>query len=184
MQLDWYLSFLHVWNAEILALANIVLAIFTIVLAIGIPLTIFYSARQERDVFYATLDRAYFDIQKTLIEYPHLAVSSSVGKTLEQNVQYDAFAFITWNFLESIFDYAEHNKVLRETWHCILCYEAALHGAWFLEPRNARKFKDRFTAYVADNNLIPESIHYPSVSPDALVPGGPIVPVLSQASDQ
>lgn len=166
MHLHGYLSFLHTWNAEILTVATIVIAIFTVVLAISVPLTIHYSGRQERDLFYATLDRTYFDIQKAIIEYPHLAASFSVGKTFEQIVQYDAFAFLVWNFLESIFDYAEDDKVLRKTWHCILCYEAAQHGTWFLEQRNACKFKPEFTRFISDHKLIPDSIRCPKVFAD------------------
>lgn len=155
------IHFLHIWNQETLAVANVLLALFTLILAVGVPLSIAYSARQERDTFYATLDRAYFDIQKTIVEYPHLANPDPTSKTPDQITQYDAFAFLTWNFVESIFDYAEDNAVLRETWDCILRYEAALHGAWFLEPRNRPKFKKKFKDFIEEKDCIPLHLRPP-----------------------
>lgn len=149
------IHFINKWNADILAIANIIIALGTIVLAFGIPWSILYSAREKRDAFYATLDRTYFEIQKAIIDNPHLCRPNPDGKTADQICQYEAFAYMTWNFLESIFDYAEDDKVLRETWDCVLRYEACLHGAWFLEPRNRSKFKSRFHDFIVREKCIP-----------------------------
>ena len=144
------IHFLSHWNAEILALANLFIAVGTVVLAAGIPWSIAVSRRDQRDTFYATLDQTYFEIQKLIIENPHLARVGHEGKTPEQIAQYDAFAFVTWNFVESIYDYAilGNDDVLRNTWECILRYEARRHAAWFQEPRNHDKFEDGFREWI------------------------------------
>jgi hypothetical protein len=143
------------WNGDIVAIANIFVALGTLVLAVGVPLSILYSARQEKDTFYATLDKTYFDIQQVIIDHPHVRDPNPHGKTADQLAQYDAFAFMTWNFVEAIYDYSQHHKPLRETWDCILKYEAQLHGRWFNEPRNHGKFKANFREYIRVNNCIP-----------------------------
>ena len=145
-----FVQFLTQWNAEIIASANILIAFGTIVLAIGIPASIRSARREERDTFYATLDRTYFDIQKMIVDHPHLANPDPTGKSRDQIVQYEAFAFMTWNFIESIFDYAKDDEVLTETWHCILDYESDLHSSWFSDPRNHGKFKPRFRDYIRE----------------------------------
>jgi hypothetical protein len=134
--------------------ANYVIALGTIVLAIGLPLTLKHSGREERDTFYATLDRTYFEIQKLVIDHPHLSQPDPVGKTREQLIQYDAFAFIVWNFVEAIYDYSRDEKLLAETWECILRYEASVHGAWFKKPENQLKFKERFRRHIKESGCL------------------------------
>ena len=63
-------------------------------------------------------------------------------------MQYDAFAFMVWNFIEAIYDYGESDAALKETWGVIMVYEATLHRAWFEDPRNHLKFKDRFRRHI------------------------------------
>jgi hypothetical protein len=143
-----FIDFVTKWNADMLALANLCIALGTLVLAFGIPWSIVYAVREKRDAFYATLDKMYFEILKTAIDHPHLCRSNPEGKTSDQIYQYDAFAYMVWNFLESIYDYAEDDKVLRETWHSCLRYEAQVHAAWFNKRENQTKFKDRFVEFI------------------------------------
>ena len=53
------------WTTNAVAITNIAIAIGTIVLAVGIPLAIKSAGREERDTFYATLDRTYLEIQNS-----------------------------------------------------------------------------------------------------------------------
>jgi len=149
--------FLSKWNVDVLVVANVFIAFGTLVLALGIPWTILYANREKRDVFYATLDRMYFDIQRTVVQHPHLCRPDREGKTRDEINQYEAFAFMVWNFLESIYDYAENDKELRETWDCILRHEAKVHGGWFGDERNHPKFKPRFVGFVVKERLILET---------------------------
>jgi hypothetical protein len=148
-----FIDFVTKWNADMLAMANICIALGTLVLAFGIPWSILYTVREKRDTFYATLDRMYFEILKTAVDHPHLCRPHPEGKTADQICQYDAFAYMVWNFLESIFDYAEDDKVLRETWHSALCYEAKAHAVWFNKKENQIKFKDRFVAFIEEKQF-------------------------------
>jgi len=141
---------------QTIAVANFFIALGTVLLAIGIPLSIHMATRQERETFYATLDRTYFEIQKLLIDYPHLAQTDLSAKTADQVTQYNAFAYMVWNFLETIYDYSKEGKreAVTVTWECVLQYEARLHAAWFLHPANRPKFKSRFIEYVEKKNLL------------------------------
>jgi len=136
-------------------LANIIIAIGTVVLAIGLPWTLSVSNRQESLSYYATLDATYTDIQKQIVEHPHLAVPDRTGKSQEQLIQYDAFAFNVWNFIEAIYDYSETKPELLKTWECIIIYEANLHGEWFRKPENhEHKFKRPFFDFIRKNELV------------------------------
>jgi hypothetical protein len=121
--------------------------------SIGIILTLLYSgysfARTLRESYYAELDRAYFELLKIGLERPYLRVptpSTEPGRAAE----YDAYAFMVWNFLETIVDRCDGpgNAVLRETWYPVVATEAELHGAWFDVKENRKKFKDRFCAFI------------------------------------
>jgi hypothetical protein len=132
---------LESWFYIIAIWANIAIAIGTLGLAIGVPLSIAFAGREERYSFYATLDKTYFEIQKLIIEHPHLANPDPAGKTPEQLVEYDSFAFNVWNFVEAIVDYSGKNRFLTDTWHCALRHEITLHRAWFQKPENRKMFK-------------------------------------------
>jgi hypothetical protein len=147
-------GFLTTSHDEILAIANVFIALGTIVLALGIPYAIKDAGREQRDTFYATLDRTYFEIQKLIIDHPHLAEPDLADKTPAQIVQYDAFAFIVWNFVESIYDYSKQEKELAVTWECILKYESAKHAEWFRKPENHPKFKNAFVEYIEGTGVL------------------------------
>lgn len=134
-------QFMEYWSQTLIAIG-------TMLLAVGVPWTIMSAGREERFSFYATLDRTYFEIQKLIVEYPHLAQTDPAGKSPEQIVQYNAFAFNVWNFLEAIEDYSGRSRFLSETWECITAYEANLHVEWFRNPENSRKFKPAFRKYI------------------------------------
>jgi hypothetical protein len=135
------------WEA-VTALATIVLTAATAVLAYGVPKELKRARRDERYLFYAQLDRTYFEIQKLLMQKPYLSNRPDLKRTKAEEHEYDAFAFIVWNFLESIFDYSEKDDFLLETWGCIFKYEARRHLEWFRRDENHEKFKERFRKYV------------------------------------
>ena len=141
--------------------ATWVLAALTGVLAVGVPLAIrgateeskqFYE--QERVRFYAQLDSIYLEIQKLIIQYPFLG-NPNAPRDGDQEIQYRAFAFIVWNFIESIHDYtneemdlAKHDRkedsLVHATWECIMKHEGMLHAEWFANKENEGKFKHAF----------------------------------------
>jgi hypothetical protein len=108
---------------------------------------------EERDKFYAQLDEIYLKIQRTIIDYPHLGLSN-VERSEYEAVQYNSFAFMMWNFIESIHDYCLDNSRLKKTWHCILVSEAKGHREWFDNHVNRGRFKDEFVAYMIRESLV------------------------------
>ncbi|MDZ4081712.1 MAG: hypothetical protein U1E10_02155, partial [Bdellovibrionales bacterium] len=62
----------------------------------------------------------------------------------------DLYAFMVWNFIETIVDRCQNNKALSETWSPIILVEAKKHYAWFVKPENKDKFKESFRNYVSE----------------------------------
>jgi len=149
----------HAEKDASLTYATWALTLVTLLLALGVPLTILDSSKkareQEQDQFYAQLDGMYLEIQKLVIEHPHLgdptALSSDAAKP-EHVMQYDAFAFVVWNFIESIYDFTRNSEDprLTETWQCIIDYEGERHVRWFVQPQNVPKFKPAFREGMKD----------------------------------
>ena len=123
--------------------------------SIGIVLTLFYSAWSFRTTLregnYAELDRVYFELLKIGLERPYLRASLPPGDPARAS-EYEAYAFMVWNFLETVVDRcdATPNPSLRETWYPIVATESALHRAWFDAPENRRKFKERFCRFIEE----------------------------------
>ncbi len=131
------------------AIATCILTAATIGLAVGVPWSLRTARIDARNRFYAELDRIYFDIQKLIIQMPFL-LNPNLITTPEQRVQYDAFAFITWNFIESIYDYSQQDEGLLDTWKCAFLHESTLHREWFDQPENRLKFKDTFVNCIVE----------------------------------
>jgi hypothetical protein len=124
--------------------------------SIGIVFTLLYSVwsfkTTLRDAYYAEIDRVYFELLKIglerpeLLSYPTLPSSPDPAKA----DQYGAYAFMVWNFVETIFDRCQgwSKRRLRETWYPIIASENALHRAWFDQPENRRRFKQRFVRFI------------------------------------
>ena len=116
--------------------------------SIGIMFTLFYSVwsftRTLRDAYYAELDRVYFELLKIGLERPELLAYPASPDPAKAD-QYGAYAFMVWNFLETIFDRCQgwSKRRLRETWFPIIAAENDLHRAWFELPENRRRFKQR-----------------------------------------
>jgi hypothetical protein len=121
--------------------------------SIGIMFTLFYSVwsftRTLRDAYYAELDRVYFELLKIGLERPEL-LSFPASPDPARAAEYGAYAFMVWNFVETIFDRCQgwSKRRLRETWYPIVAAETTLHRAWFDVPENRRRFKRRFVRFI------------------------------------
>ena len=135
--------------AAITAIATCLLTLATMGLAIGVPWQLRVTRIDARNRFYSELDKIYLDIQKLIIQVPHLSNPQSI-RNPQQATQYDAFAFITWNFIESIYDYSQQDKSVLVTWKCVFMYESSLHREWFDRPENQKKFKEEFVKCITD----------------------------------
>ena len=121
--------------------------------SLAIVLSLFYSAYSFsttlREGYYAELDRIYFELLKIGLERPYLRAPAPPTDPARAN-EYDAYAFMVWNFLETIVDRCDKvsNHALRETWYPVVATECALHRAWFDVKENRLKFKDRFCRFI------------------------------------
>jgi hypothetical protein len=137
---------------------------------LGIVFTLFYSIwsfrTTLRDSYYAELDRVYFDLLQIGLEHPDLLdfpTSPDPSKARE----YDAYAFMIWNFVETVYDRCQgwSKRRLRETWYPVIAAEAAQHRAWFNLPQNRRKFKEPFCRFIDTRYPTPTAVR-PSAQAD------------------
>jgi hypothetical protein len=94
----------------------------------------------------------YFEILKEALAKPHL-VRQNIVRNEEQDVEYDLYAFIVWNFLESIYDRCMLDEALQTTWFPIIETEGELHLLWIQNPKNSRKFKKEFLNFIEGNKF-------------------------------
>jgi hypothetical protein len=132
--------------------------------ALGIVFTLFYSIwsfrTTLRDSYYAELDRVYFDLLKIGLDHPELLdFATSPSPDPSKAREYDAYAFMVWNFVETVYDRCQGwtKRRLRETWYPVIAAENARHRAWFNLPENRRKFKEPFCQFI--------DAHYPTPQP-------------------
>jgi hypothetical protein len=121
--------------------------------AIGAIAALLYSLKNFtktlRDSYYIQLDKMYFDLLKLIVERPYLIAPAETRKDDEgKQGEYEAYAFMVWNFIETIFDRCPGNAHLCETWYPIIETENLLHRKWFDEARNRSKFKTKFVDFI------------------------------------
>jgi hypothetical protein len=98
---------------------------------------------------YSELDATYAGLLEKCIEHPHF-VSEDAERDPTEKIQYDMYAFMVWNFIETIVDRCQNNKPLSETWSPIIAVEAKKHYGWFIKPENKDKFKESFRNHIHD----------------------------------
>lgn len=115
-----------------------------------------YSMRTYRKtmqvVHYGEIDKMYFEILKEALNKPHV-VRKNFMRNEEQVVEYDIYAFIVWNFLESIYDRCMLDADLQKTWFPIIEAERAIHLEWIQKPENRTKFKAEFLNFIDKGNF-------------------------------
>lgn len=160
----------------------------------------------HRSTFYSELDRLYFDLLSLAIEHPHLRTPERIGKHDElalqldyepyptghtdtaaeptdkaiKAAQYEAYALMVWNFLETLHDRCEEYPDLLDTWAPVVSAENRAHRGWFLKQMReekrreledpghepSHKFCEEFRVFVHDKNFLPVKsssgeYHYP-----------------------
>ena len=106
--------------------ATIVIAVFSI-----IP-NLQSMAETSRSAHYSELDTYYLQILSMAVERPYLRRQEESDRLdADQQLQYDTYAFIVWNFLETIHDRCQDSQELRGTWGPIIAAEHAIHRRWF-----------------------------------------------------
>jgi hypothetical protein len=138
-------------------LANLIVSsVSTLLSATAIFLYIVLWYKDKDHDSYDTFDTLYLDILKTAIEYPDLRNPEYIQgyKSLPstERIRYEAYAFIVWNFCETIYD--KSSEELLRTWIGVLVTENRLHSEWFAAPENSHIFKDEFKTYVKNTLTI------------------------------
>jgi hypothetical protein len=101
---------------------------------------------------YRDLDFLYLEVLKIGIENPRF-VNCELTRQYptsfegEERLRYDAYAFLTWNVCETIFD-RQSDADLYQTWLPVLRVENKLHRQWFELAENRLGFKEPFQNYV------------------------------------
>ena len=119
----------------------------TVLAAAAIFLYIIFWYKDKTSNDYDVFDNLYSDLLKTGMENPKFR---NISKTLnykavfleEELIQYEIYAFMTWNFIETILDKGDEKLLI--TWLPAVKNEASLHIEWFKSPENQLKFKDSF----------------------------------------
>lgn len=109
-------------------------------------------ARTANSAHYGQLDTMYLGILQMGIERPYLRRPRDLPP--EREPEYAHYAYIVWNFLETVRDRCAEDATLRNVWGPVIAYEAALHRAWFnsetLQYRNnpLPKFRVEFVDFI------------------------------------
>ncbi len=123
---------------------------------VGVWISLRNFRHQLKNSQYTEVDRLYFDVLKIALDKPYLANPKMIGEA--KQLEYDIYAFIVWNFLETIYDKCRFDRELRETWSCIIVEEGLLHSEWFLRPENKGKFKAKFYNHICKEVLKPANL--------------------------
>ena len=119
--------------------------------AIAILLYIIFWYKEKTSTNYDIFDSLYLDLLKTGLEFPSFRNKNETiiyQEKFQGNelIQYDIYAYISWNFIETILDKGDDHLMV--TWLPAIKLEASLHEKWFFQPENQLKFKPLFVEQV------------------------------------
>ena len=126
--------------------ATIVTALLTVVPSLQ------SMADTSRSAHYSELDDMYLHLLTMAVERPFLRTPER--QNASQRAQYDPYAFMVWNFLETIHDRCADDEELLDTWLPIVAAEHAVHRVWFAretvpyEAVDSPKFRLKFCDFV------------------------------------
>jgi hypothetical protein len=103
--------------------ATVIIAVFSV-----IP-NLRSMAESSRSSNYSELDHMYLQLLAMALEKPFLRTPEAVRGVQRQ--QYETYAFMMWNFLETIHDRCADDPRLRCTWGPVIAAEFLVHQRWF-----------------------------------------------------
>jgi hypothetical protein len=131
------------------AIGAISTGIAAILGVIALIYTISGFRKSLKEGHYTSLDGMYLTILQMTLERPHLKTPDRLADE-RQHAEYDTYAYILWNFLESIHDHCLEDRELQETWYPSIHAEALVHQAWLERPENRLKFKPTFLSFITE----------------------------------
>ncbi len=130
---------------------NIIQALAALISSLLAGTALLYSmfayTRNLKVSHYNELDRIYQSLLTLAFHSTYLTQPETIT-TKEQQEKYDIYAFMVWNFLESIYDKCLKDEHLRDTWVPIIEVEGILHNKWFKREENMPKFKPQFSNFI------------------------------------
>jgi hypothetical protein len=125
----------------------------TILSALAIYLYIVLWKKDKTDGSYDVFDSFYKDILFKGMEHPEMRNPEYTNDyknkfTGNELVRYETFAFLTFNFCETLYD--RGNEALLYTWQDVIFIEVHLHNNWLNQPENQQKYKKEFLDFLND----------------------------------
>jgi hypothetical protein len=164
---------------DLLTAVSILIAVFVgIISQRNFRRTLKDGAIAQESAYYSELDRFYSEILKAALDTPHLRTPAKIADDADARLrdylpfadgdpdklaQYDTYAYMVWNFIETVHDRCVEDPKLQETWKPVIRAEDALHRGWFLaqirddemrrpadgkEYRGPHKFCEGFRTFV------------------------------------
>jgi hypothetical protein len=121
------------------------LAIILSVLALFYTMFIFKASMVSSH--YNELDSMFKDLLQMAMDKPHLRIAGA-ERTGNEIHEYNTYAFMVWNFVETVYDRSRKSRHLRDTWYPVMKNEKLLHMAWLEKPENAANFKEEFINFM------------------------------------
>lgn len=136
-------------------------AIGAIIAAVIAGIALLVSVRTYKSTtslsHYAELDQMYADLLRLAVEIPHLRLSPAPQRTADEQAQFDAYAYMIWNFIETVYDRiyddSDADKKLRKTWCMVIREEKRLFGEWFNNHHD--KFKSKLKSFIDNETNYP-----------------------------
>lgn len=132
------------WIGTIQWLATIAQGIGTVVALLAVYSSNSEFRKQFRAETYSKLDAMYFNLQQLAMNDPRVAHPHRQTAEPGFSERYDVYAFMVWNFIETIYDLCDKKDDLPKTWALIVEREARLHRDWFCAASNFSSFKPEF----------------------------------------
>lgn len=135
--------------SDIGTLISIIIALLSLIISFLVSI----NSQSKND--YIEIDNQYKDLLELGIKNPKLRDPQVAVnyKELKENdretyYKYCSYAYMMWNFLETIYDFGskKKNSSLGNIWEPVLIEENKLHYRWFLD--NRRLFRKSFQDYV------------------------------------
>ena len=123
----------------------------TLLAAVAILLYVVFWFKDKTMHSYDVFDSTYMELLKIAMDTPsfrnlELTQQYEVAFSGDQKIRYELYAFMSWNFCETVFD--KQDKELMKTWQVIIKTESQLHAKWFENPSNNSRFKESFRKYI------------------------------------
>jgi len=120
---------------------------------VAVCYSVFTFKKTTKTSSYREIDKAYFNLLNAALGKTHLRIPG-YKRTPKQKIEYDIYAFMVWNFIESIYDNCMEDSHLSETWFPVIDVENKIYGEWFLDPVNTHKFKYPFYQFIRDKEYL------------------------------